>query len=555
MALISVVQELAFARNLSGIQKIVRAAARRLTNSDGATFVLREQDQCYYADEDAISPLWKGMRFPMDICISGWAMTHRRAAVIPDVYADARIPADLYRRTFVKSLVMMPIRSLDPVGAIGVYWATRHEASDDEVRLLQALVDATAVAMENVRLYDELERRVRERTCELEAAREATQRALESAERANRAKGRFLATASHDLRQPLQSLSFLNGSLRRMVHDPMAVEALVQQELAISVSSRLVNALLDISKLESGAIRPEITDFGIADLVEELRQEFETQAASRQLKFRVDACEARVRSDPSLVGQILRNLLSNAIKYTREGRVALRCLPAAGVLRLQVVDTGVGIPADELAHIFDEFYQAGVPHNRSHEGFGLGLSIVDRLVKLLNARLDVRSEPGHGSVFTLELPLSGASRPISGPAAGALAMQAQQTPERGWRVLLVEDDKGVREATRLLLESTGCRVATAATPGEALAQADVHGAPEIVISDFHLQCPQTGLDVIAALRGKFGRQLNVILVSGDTSPAIKGVVPDPHMRIVSKPVEAEQLLRLISELIGNAGVA
>jgi diguanylate cyclase (GGDEF)-like protein len=173
MNLVEVVQQLSFARDLGAVQQIVRQAARNLTGADGATFVLREHGKCYYADEDAIAPLWKGMRFPMEACISGWSMLHHEPAVIPDIYADDRIPADAYRPTFVKSLAMVPIRSADPIGAIGNYWATHHEPTDQEVQLLQALADTTAVAMENVRVYSELEQRVRERTRELEAANQA----------------------------------------------------------------------------------------------------------------------------------------------------------------------------------------------------------------------------------------------------------------------------------------------------------------------------------------------------------------------------------------------
>ncbi len=548
MPLISVVQQLAFARDLAQIQQIVRSAARELTGADGATFVLREADECYYADEDAISPLWKGMRFPLETCISGWAMLHRTAAVVPDIYADARIPVQAYRPTFVKSLVMVPIRSLDPIGAIGNYWASPHEATEEEIRVLQALADATALALENVRVYGELEQRVRERTRELEAARAAAQQALELAERANRAKSRFLATASHDLRQPLQSLSLLNGSLRRMVRDPNAAEALAQQELAIGAASRLVNTLLDISKLESGAIRPEITDFAIAELLEELRQEFAGVAQAKGLQFTVEPCAGRLRSDPALLGQILRNLLSNAIKYTRQGSVTLRCAARQGGLGLQVLDTGIGISADHLPHIFDEFYQVGVPQNRSREGFGLGLSIVERLVKLLDLKLEVSSEPGRGSTFTLALPLSGAAAQAAPAPAAAPDAGRQQSRTYGRRILLVEDDEGVREATQLLLESVGCQVLAAASPAEALEQTDAHGAPDLLISDYHLDCAQTGLDVISALRERFGQPLRVILVSGDTSPAIKGLVPDRHMRLAAKPVETEQLLQLMSEL-------
>lgn len=168
--LVRAIQELSLARTLPDVQRIVRSSARALTGCDGATFVLRDNGKCYYADEDAISPLWKGSRFPMEICISGWAMLNRDAAVIADIYQDSRIPHEAYRPTFVKSLVMVPIRKLDPIGAIGNYWAYQRQPSDQEVSLLQALADATSVAMENVKVYSELEQRVSDRTAALEQA-------------------------------------------------------------------------------------------------------------------------------------------------------------------------------------------------------------------------------------------------------------------------------------------------------------------------------------------------------------------------------------------------
>lgn len=166
--LITVVQELSLASDLQTIMTIVKHAARELTQSDGASFVLRDQDQCFYADEDAIAPLWKGQRFPMKICLGGWAMRHRQPAIIADIYGDERIPYVAYQPTFVKSLAMVPIRTLDPIGAIGIYWATLHQPTVQEVKLLQALADTTAVAMENVQVYSELEERVRHRTAQLQ---------------------------------------------------------------------------------------------------------------------------------------------------------------------------------------------------------------------------------------------------------------------------------------------------------------------------------------------------------------------------------------------------
>jgi len=197
--LVRAVQELALARDLAAIQAVVRWAARELVGADGATFVLRDGDRCHYADEDAIAPLWKGQRFPMGACVSGWAMLHREAAVIPDIYADARIPHDAYRPTFVRSLVMVPIRTADPVGAIGTYWAAPHAATPWEVGLLCALADSTSVAMENVRVHEELEARVRVRTAELEAANAAIREQLAELEAANVRADRIFAALAEAL--------------------------------------------------------------------------------------------------------------------------------------------------------------------------------------------------------------------------------------------------------------------------------------------------------------------------------------------------------------------
>ncbi|MEX1196463.1 MAG: GAF domain-containing protein [Pseudohongiellaceae bacterium] len=166
--LVAVVQELSLARSLDAIMEVIRHEARHLTGADGATFILREGDQCYYAEEDAIEALWKGRRFPMNACISGWVMEHRQSAVIEDIYSDERIPADVYRPTFVRSLVMVPVRTVEPIAAIGTYWAEPRGATTEDLHLLQSLADTAAVAMENVRVYGELEQRVCQRTAQLE---------------------------------------------------------------------------------------------------------------------------------------------------------------------------------------------------------------------------------------------------------------------------------------------------------------------------------------------------------------------------------------------------
>ncbi|HEX5840918.1 MAG TPA: diguanylate cyclase [Pseudomonas sp.] len=185
--LIQAVQELSMARSLDTVADIVRHAARELVGADGATFVLRDGGQCFYKDEDAISPLWKGQRFPLQACISGWAMLNRQATVIEDIYLDARIPHAAYRPTFVKSLVMVPIRTLEPIGAIGTYWASQYRATPTQVEMLQALADSTSVALENVQMYAELERRVEERTAQLAEANSRLQAEIAERERAEQA--------------------------------------------------------------------------------------------------------------------------------------------------------------------------------------------------------------------------------------------------------------------------------------------------------------------------------------------------------------------------------
>jgi two-component system, sensor histidine kinase len=381
---------------------------------------------------------------------------------------------------------------------------------------------------------------------ELIAARESAERAREIADRANQGKSRFLATASHDLRQPLQTLSLLNGTLRRIVTEPDATEALSQQEQAIGAMSRLLNALLDISKLESGAIKPEPSDFTVAALFEELRSDFAGLAADKGLTLQIDPCTDCVHSDPSLVEQILRNLVSNAIKYTRQGWIQLRCLHEAALIRIEVLDTGRGIPANQLAYIYDEFYQVGVPTNTSRDGYGLGLSIVQRLVKLLNLRLDVRSEVGKGSAFSLLLPSSEGSVALAQVTSREPITRQPQIGRVS--VLLVEDDPAVRDATRMLLKAEGYRVTAVESLTHALQKAHQENI-DLLVTDYHLSGGETGIQVIAALREILGFALKAVLMTGDTSTAVRELPRDTYLRVASKPIKAEELLTLLRALL------
>jgi two-component system CheB/CheR fusion protein len=286
----------------------------------------------------------------------------------------------------------------------------------------------------------------------------------------------------------------------------------------------------------------------IGPLLEGLRREFASVATSKGLALTVDTAEASVHSDPALVEQILKNLLSNAIKYTRAGAVAVRSTRQGAAVRIEVADTGVGIPAGQLAYIYDEFYQVGVPGNSSRDGYGLGLSIVQRLVKLLNARLEVSSEVGAGSVFTLILRVGeskGEEVEQQSTAARAAALPAGSP-----LILLVEDDPSVRDATRMLLRVEGYRVSVAASLSEALRSA-AEDAPDLVITDYHLQEGELGTEVIAALRARLKPDLKAVLMTGDTSGVVKAMHDDPQLRIASKPVDADALLTLLRTLLAE----
>ena len=371
--------------------------------------------------------------------------------------------------------------------------------------------------------------------------------AREAAVRANEAKSRFLATASHDLRQPLQTLTLLNGALRRMIDDATIVEALTQQDQAIGAMARLLNALLDIGKLESGAVRPQIADFSAQPLFDEMRREFLPLATSKGLELRIVTTAACVRSDRALVGQILRNLVSNAVKYTLRGWVELRCVAGPHSVVIAVQDSGIGIPADQLTHIYEEFYQAGVDHWVSREGYGLGLSIVHRLVALLGLRISVESEPGRGSTFTLELPRGTSAGETAG--AAPVSAGARQAAATDPLVLLVDDDAGVRAATSMLLKVSGYRVVPAASLADAVVHARSNPALALIMADYHLGGGETGADVITAVRVALARQLPAILITGDTSSAVGTSRPEERMYRVSKPIDAEQLLALAKSLI------
>jgi PAS domain S-box-containing protein len=383
---------------------------------------------------------------------------------------------------------------------------------------------------------------------ERKEAEKALKEARREAEHANLAKSRFLATASHDLRQPLQTLGLLSGALRRMNKDEEYREILREQELAVDAMSRLLNALLDISKLESGAIKLALTDFDMDALFEQLRRDFAGVASNKGLQLAIEKPHISVHSDPALVGQLLRNLLSNAIKYTQHGTVELHCEIGGGKLRVAVRDTGVGIAPDQVGLIFDEFYQIGVTPNSSRDGYGLGLSIVQRIARLLDLKVKVESDLGKGSRFSFELPAADSPRSAVESRVSDHS-SSEKMVGNAPRILLVEDEPGVRNAMRMLLDIEGYHVTTAATTEEALQLVRGSNAFNLLITDYHLEDGNTGTQVIAAARGILGESFKAILVTGDTSSAVRDMQGDMNLRMASKPINPDELLALVKALL------
>lgn len=364
--------------------------------------------------------------------------------------------------------------------------------------------------------------------------------ARHSAERANKANSAFLAAASHDLRQPVQALSLLNGALRRTVDDSIALEMIDAQQQSLDTMTNLLNSLLDISRLDAGAIEPQLEVFSLQRLIDRLLADFGRQAMQKGLNLIAADSDIFVESDPNLLGEILQNFVSNAVRYTHRGSVEIHCERMGSDVRIRVSDTGVGIDAAHLKVIFDEFRQIKEP-GQNNEGFGLGLAIVHRLSDLLGLDTGVSSEPGIGSEFSICLPAIGED--VDG--AGLIKESSEATCETSGSgtIVLIEDDPSVVNAWSALLEAAGYNVAIAASTSEAEAVArSLVTVPDLIISDFHLLDDSTGVDAVTSLRKIFDTETPAFIVTGDTSIVVDAAKELPNSVLILKPVNPDQLL-------------
>jgi signal transduction histidine kinase/CheY-like chemotaxis protein len=369
---------------------------------------------------------------------------------------------------------------------------------------------------------------------------------MESAKSANLAKSRFLAAASHDLRQPMHALNLYLGGLAGLDLSPSARSMLGNVSQCAQTMDEMFRALLDISRLDAGAVQPEPRDFPIGPMLERIRLEFEPQVRAKGLALRVARSSAWIRSDPAFVERIVRNFIANAVRYTARGKVLIGCRRRAGALRIAVHDTGPGIAPEEQRHVFEEFYQTNNPERDRTKGIGLGLAIVDRLALLMKGPVTLVSQPGRGSMFAVDLPLAApeaaAAHPPAGLPRGSIA---------GSLVIVIDDEEMILDATRSLLEQWECTVVAAVSGRSAMEKLSTSPrAPDAIVCDYRLRGGENGMHVIDALRAEFNGDIPALLITGDTGPEHLREIQASGLSVLHKPVQDKALREALGRLLG-----
>jgi signal transduction histidine kinase len=449
-------------------------------------------------------------------------------------------PQDLEAIAACGAEVLVPLRAGKDLTAVLALAAKRSGDvfTAEELARLQAVAEKASAELSRMRAEVSLEAE-RERGDQLHQAKEA-------AELANAIRSRFLAAASHDLRQPLHALGLFVERLAAAPHapDPVLVTRIAESTRALTV---MFDALLDLSRLEAGVVEPELSSFDLEPLLERLAAEFEALARAKDLALRVELAPARVESDPLLLGRILQNLLANAVRYTREGQVTLRSRQQGAQLWIEVEDTGPGIPAQARTEIFREFVRLAPAGGE--RGLGLGLSIVERTARLLGHPLELDSQPGRGSRFRISVPLA------RQPAAAAVVSRERVADTLAGRVVVViDDDPAVLEASHGLLESWGCEPVLADGLDAARESLRLRGRPpEAVVADYRLRGDETGVQAVRALRREWGEALPVVLVSGESDPVRLRPLRESGLPWLRKPLQPAKLRAVLQELLRAAG--
>nr|MBO2508994.1 hybrid sensor histidine kinase/response regulator [Gammaproteobacteria bacterium] len=397
-------------------------------------------------------------------------------------------------------------------------------------------------------LNDELEQRVAERTRELEALNQQLREARDAAEAANLSKDKYLAAASHDLLQPLNAARLLVSTLRERPL-PEAERTLVERtHLALEGAEELLTDLLEISKLDQSAIKADIDTVCVDELLVPLASEFQSVAQSAGLQLRVRTPkQLAVRTDMRLLTRILRNFLSNACRYTERGGVLLAARRRGTRLRLEVWDTGMGIPADQLQAIFLEFSRLDSGRAAERKGVGLGLAIVDRIAGILDCPVQVRSQLGRGSVFSIEVPL--AQTVLAGPRAEAVLRPVTGDPLPGRRLLVIDNEESILHSMAALLGQWGCEVVTAVDAATAVRELDGR-VPEVILVDYHLDHGETGCTALKEMRKHFG-QVPAVMITADRSDECRRALQSIGVPLLNKPVKPGKLRAVLSQLLNG----
>jgi signal transduction histidine kinase len=384
---------------------------------------------------------------------------------------------------------------------------------------------------------------------QLTIQKDAAEKAREAAEAANIAKSRFLAAASHDLRQPIHAMNLYLGAFAQ-VSVPHPVGQLVGKVRQCAlIMDNMFRTLLDVSKLDAGAVNPQITIFALAPLFSRMRLEFEPQARAKGLQLRMHRCSAFAKSDPALVERILRNLISNAIRYTDQGRVVVGCRRGHLAMTVCVYDTGIGIAPHEQSLVFEAFYQVGNRARDRSKGLGLGLAIVERLARLLQMPLTLRSRPGYGSLFAFDLQRA---EPVELPAFRLSGPVASRRDLSGTLIVVVDDEELVLDAVRMLLKQWNCEVIAAPSGRQAMRElATSTRPPDVLICDYRLRDDENGVAVVTALRNEFNADIPALLITGDTNPEQIRTIAASGLEVLHKPLREEELHDAICALLAQ----
>jgi two-component system CheB/CheR fusion protein len=380
---------------------------------------------------------------------------------------------------------------------------------------------------------------------------DALETARRRAENADAAKSRFLAAASHDLRQPLQTLALLQGLLTRAVQSEREQKLVGRIGETLAAMTGMLNTLLDVNQIEAGVVQVEITRFPVNDLLAKLYEEFTYQAQAKTLVLRMVPCGLSISSDQNLLEQMIRNLMSNALKYTRAGKILIGCRRRKGMLSIEIWDTGIGIPDDEVHAIFEEYHQIGNEARERSRGLGLGLSIVRRIGNLLGHRVRVSSRPGRGSVFAIEVALpAGTSAPKPRDARQNSAPSHREKAPRQGTILIVEDDPELRELLSISLNEEGHRVARAYDGSEAMQLIEREDCrPDLILADFNLP-GVNGLEVIGKLREKLRHFIPAIILTGDISTKTLRAIAAADCVLLNKPVKLDDVSLAVQQTLG-----